>query len=324
MTPEAVDATPKPPRLLRPIGAEKLVEELKPLIEQIELARVRIDEISPPFSAEQMEIQPGQDAYHIFHSNAIEGNVLTSLETEEIVVRGATVSGRPIKDVLEANNLKGAMKTVSTMLQNKAPFDERALLSLHDMVMRDNQEGIEPGQFRRGNVHIAGNAIEPPDPILLPDYLAEFWDWLDGDSKALHPVLRASIAHWWFVRIHPFRDGNGRIGRLLFYFLLSREGYRLAPVIVKEERQKYYACLAAADNNDFRPICEFLCQAILRALRDLERQLAAQKLARESLSQSLGTIRSGLERQQQQTYDLWRAGMEGIQRDFAAAAKHVA
>lgn len=305
-------------RLLEPEGLQEIAGELAPVLQQIDESRERVAALSK--SKDSAVVDGLIDVQHVFHSNAIEGNSLTSSETEE-VLRGATIDGRPLKDVLEARNLKWALTEARRLANQAAPFDQKALLVLHELVLKDILDA-EAGRFRKVQRIIGGNPIEPPEAVLIQDYMDEFWRWMNR-SGGLHPVLRGAVAHWWLARIHPFYDGNGRVARLVLYLLLVRGGYRLGPIVLKEDRLKYYDLLAKADQGDLSDFCEFVAQAVLRSLRQFERQLASQSRAERSLGTIIGKVKADLDRQELILYDMWKLGMEAIRAEFGRAAQEI-
>ena len=124
----------------------------------------------------------------------------------------------------------------------------------------------EAGRYRRVQVYITGSEYVPPEPVAVPGLMADLSDWLhSGEVAALHPVERATLAHFRLVHIHPFTDGNGRAARLLMNLLLMRAGYPPA-VIRVEDRPAYYDALDAAHEGDTEPLVRLVAEAVERAL----------------------------------------------------------
>ena len=101
------------------------------------------------------------------------------------------------------------------------------------------------GRYRDIQVRISGSSHTPPEAIQLPQLMEQFAKkrlfYVEG-----HPVEQAALAHFDFVSIHPFVDGNGRTARLLMNLVLLKNGFPPA-VILKNDRKKYYDCLKKAD-----------------------------------------------------------------------------
>lgn len=102
----------------------------------------------------------------------------------------------------------------------------------------------DQGAYRTLDVKAAGTKFVYPPHLRVPELMRDFAEWLQGESTD-HPVVRASEVHLGFVTIHPFRDGNGRVGRLLLNLLLLRAGYPIA-VLPIERRANYIDALVDA------------------------------------------------------------------------------
>jgi Fic family protein len=182
----------------------------------------------------------------VYESNSIEGNTLTLRETEVVLSKGVTVSGKPLKDHLEAVNLAKAWKQVKDLAQPNAVLTERDLLELHRIVLTGVDDSFA-GSYRTSAVRIAGTNFVPPNPVKVPDLMERLFADL---SETADPVERAAKLHHGIAAIHPFSDGNGRAARLAMNFVLLAAGY--PPVSISPQlRTDYYAALEAADSGDF-------------------------------------------------------------------------
>ena len=176
-----------------------------------------------------------------YSSNAIEGNTLTRLETAEVLEKGigAVISGKPLKDQLEAINHAQALDLVKKLAGQKKSHQligEKEIKSIHRLILA----GIDDqwaGKYRQTQVFVKGTDVEFPLPHRVPYLMAEFIQWLEGQQK-IHPARVAAQAHFRLVSIHPFVDGNGRTARLLMNLILLINDYPPA-VIRNEERVKY-------------------------------------------------------------------------------------
>jgi hypothetical protein len=119
-----------------------------------------------------------------------------------------------------------------------------------------------PGAWRRTGVRVSG--VRVSDPAALNADLAE-WSRSTKSTKGRHPIVHAADHHAWFERIHPFLDGNGRVGRLVLNFLLIQAGYPPA-VILKEQRSRYLSGLRLADQGNPFPLTEVVARAVSHAL----------------------------------------------------------
>lgn len=124
---------------------------------------------------------------------------------------------------------------------------------------------MKPEQFRTGPVTIRGARIQPPSARQVPGLMCEWVAWLDGEGMAYATILRAAIAHHGFEAVHPFRDGNGRTGRLLVNLILMRDGYPPA-LLLHEWRLAYLEALSAADSGRYGPLANLVGRAVEQGL----------------------------------------------------------
>lgn len=175
-----------------------------------------------------------------YHSNAIEGNTLTLLETK-VVLEGITVGGKALREHFEAINHRDAILYVEDIIKKQEPFSEWQIRNIHQLILK-NIDDENAGRYRQQNVLISGATTNPPDHTLLNDKMAQFIDWYNMEAHTLHPIERAAKVHADFVGIHLFVDGNGRTSRLLMNLELMKAGYPPSVIIV-ENRLAYYQAL---------------------------------------------------------------------------------
>ena len=175
-----------------------------------------------------------------YHSNAIEGNTLTLLETK-VVLEGITVGGKALREHFEAINHRNAIYYVEDIIKKEEPFSEWQIRNIHQLILK-NIDDDNAGRYRQQNVLISGATNTPPDYTLLNDKMAQFIDWYNTKADLMHPIERAAKVHADFVGIHPFIDGNGRTSRLIMNLELMKAGYPPC-VITVENRLAYYKAL---------------------------------------------------------------------------------
>jgi len=171
-----------------------------------------------------------------YTSNAIEGNTLTRQETALVVEKGITVEGKSIVEHLEAINHAKAWEFIMTF-QNKDIKDisEQTIRNIHSIILR----GIDmtnAGRYRNVPVRISGSTVVLPNPLKVPSLMKEFIANLQISKNNIINV--AVRAHFDFVSIHPFSDGNGRTGRILMNLILMQGGF--PPAIIRKEERKVY------------------------------------------------------------------------------------
>jgi len=189
-------------------------------------------------------------------STGIEGNTLTLSETSFLLFEGVSPREKPIREVHEIINHKKAFDYV---LEYKEEITKEFILKLHKLVVLNTLRKdliSQIGKYRTVQVFV-GRSI-PPKPQDIPDKMAGLLRWYSTNKKNLHHLVLASYFHTEFEKIHPFVDGNGRVGRLLMNFILHRNKYPMIN-IPKEKRFKYYEFLQEAQyKNNLRPFVKFL------------------------------------------------------------------
>ena len=198
-----------------------------------------------------------------YHSNAIEGNTLTLRETQLVIEHGMTVGSHPLRDYLEATNHATALDTIVQLADQATPITTTMVRDLHRQTMHDSLPTA--GQWRTIPVHIRGAAHAPPRAAEVPGLMDVWIAWVNTPQPDYHPVLAATIAHHGFEAVHPFEDGNGRIGRLLLNLLLLRAGYPPA-LVLREWRSGYMLALAKADAGDYLPLSNLIGRAVEQVL----------------------------------------------------------
>jgi Fic family protein len=198
---------------------------------------------------------------HTYHSNAIEGNTLSLQETKLVLEDGITISGKSLREHLEAvNNAKG-FHLMEKLARGKRPIDHVAIQEVHETITRGILE--DAGKYRTRNVRITGTPKAPPNYSKIPKLLDQLLDSLKDSGKSA--IERAACLHHGLVAIHPFIDGNGRVSRLLTNLYLIRSGY--PPIVLrKEDRKRYYRYLRDADMGNPIPFANFIAKAVDESL----------------------------------------------------------
>ncbi|WP_010246679.1 Fic family protein [Acetivibrio cellulolyticus] len=200
-----------------------------------------------------------------YNSNAIEGNTLTLSETK-VVLEGITIGGKSMVEHLETINHREAILFVEDLVSNKEALSEWNIKNIHALILKkiDDQNA---GKYRTENVVISGAKHIPPKHYEIFDLMQKLISEYKNDWLDYHPVVRATLLHGEFVKIHPFIDGNGRTSRLLLNFELIKSGY--TPIIIKNEnRAKYYDVIDLAHTTmNYRPFVEFISELVVESER---------------------------------------------------------
>ena len=221
----------------------------------------------------------------------IEGNSFTE-EKVTAVLDGKRVLG----SVKEVEEVRGAIKAYEQM--GKYSYKKLSdLLQSHKLMM--DTLLTNAGEFRSGNVGVYGkdgvSHVAPP-PYQVHNLMVDLFEWLSKTKE--HPLVVSSIFHYEFEFIHPFSDGNGRIGRLWQSVILIayKELFSYIPIesIVKENQQAYYDALEAAGSaGESTPFVEFMLENILQSLKQFLKQEAKsdQKSSQKSDQKIISLIR---------------------------------
>jgi Fic family protein len=173
----------------------------------------------------------------VHHGTHIEGNELSFSEAERLLA-GAKIVGRE-RDIQEVLNYRNVLKYIEEYDKNE--ITEEALKHIHEMTVNRILPDDAIGLYRRTQVVIKNSqtgevTFRPPPAIEIPFLMASFLQWLNTTSPDdMHIVLKAGIAHYEMVRIHPFLDGNGRVARALSTLVLFKAGYDIKRFFSLEE-----------------------------------------------------------------------------------------
>ncbi len=165
----------------------------------------------------------------VHYATHIEGNELELTQAEKIV-QGQTIIARE-RDIQEVINYRKVMEFLDSIDESTKPFDEELIKKMHRLVVDHVIPEETAGVYRRPSVvirnsHTGEVVFRPPQAVIVPFQLADLLEYLNSTTpETMHPVLKAGIAHYELVRIHPFVEGNGRLSRALSTLILFREGY---------------------------------------------------------------------------------------------------
>ncbi len=185
-------------------------------------------------------------------SSQIEGT--QSSLSELLMFENDQMQGIPIDDVTEVSNYVAALEHGLTRLREGFPLSNRLIREIHGVLLSKGRgSDVSPGEFRRSQNWIGGSrpgnaAFVPPPHAELADCMGNLERFLHAKDDGLPILARAGMAHVQFETIHPFLDGNGRVGRLLITFLLYHYGALREPTLylslyLKRNRSTYYDLL---------------------------------------------------------------------------------
>jgi len=230
--------------------------EIVRFLQAIERARAEVTlTVLPPAVAEGLRLRARVKSTHF--STRIEGNRLTLAEAEQAVIEGKQFPGRE-RDTLEVQHYFQALAQVEEWVEEGLSITEARIQKLHAMIYAGKR--AKPTLYRDGqNVIREGTGrivYLPPEAKDVPGLMANLVAWIDAAETDQPVPVIAGIAHYQFVTIHPYFDGNGRTARALATWILYRGGYGLGRFYSLEEfysqdLQGYYDALVTHPHHNY-------------------------------------------------------------------------
>ena len=206
---------------------------------------------------------------HLYVSHSDDrGSTLSEPETAAILFQNAALPDKTIIEQMEVKNHQAALGYLFSHLQENGKIDEALILQMHAILLN----GIQPdaGRYRAHGVRIAGSNVPTANYLKVPDLMQALSKDLSAKSRDI--LAHAVQIHSRFEQIHPFSDGNGRVGRLLLNAMLLRQNF--PPALIRQEKRRFYMLYLnkAQLENDLSPLEDFICDAVLDAFNLLERR----------------------------------------------------
>lgn len=244
---------------------KSLSKNLLSILNEIDGLKAKLDSFR---KFDSFRIAQALELEYTFESNRIEGNTLTLRETDLVINEGLTISGKSMREHLEAINHQEAIGYIKNLMEKNTSLNEREFLSIHNLILR----GIIPedaGRYRRVQVMIKGSSQMPPQPFMVAKEMEDFFIWYETNKNALHPIVLAAELHERLVTIHPFIDGNGRTSRLVMNLILLQNGYVIANIKGDyNTRMQYYNALETAQTkNNKEDFLLFIAQTQKESLK---------------------------------------------------------
>lgn len=188
-----------------------------------------------------------------YETNAIEGNSLTLKDVTLILTENIVPEGKELRDIYETRNTRIANQL---LFNNKVKIRIKDILKLHELLVRDT--GVTTG-FKKFPNFLLMRRVKTTPPEKVEEEMTKLVKWYQENKEKKHPLLLAAEFHGRFERIHPFEDGNGRVGRMLINAILLEQGY--PPLIIRKTmRQSYFDVLEAFDNGHKLKMLRFLIE----------------------------------------------------------------
>jgi Fic family protein len=218
-----------------------------------------------------------------YHSNAIEGNPMSYGETVTYLMYGLTAKGKTLKDHLDIKGHNEALQFLLAMAKEARDFSEVDIRALHRMILVEpyysaamTAEGLPTKKLiALGEYKTMPNSVRTPTGEMhyyasaedTPILMRELMDWYHSakNNPNIHAVVLAAMFHHRFVAIHPFDDGNGRLGRILMNLILMRQ--QLPPAIIQfKARESYIYALNMADSGNYEPLVTAIAESLIVSL----------------------------------------------------------
>lgn len=202
-----------------------------------------------------------------YHSNRIEGSTLSEGETAAIMFQNAALPDKSIIEQLEVKNHQAALAYLFEYIGKKKPINETLIMKLHSILM--NAIRPDAGGYRNHGVRIAGSNVPTANYVKVPDLMKTLVE--NANTGAKDVIHHIANVHARFEAIHPFGDGNGRIGRLLMHAMALRENF--PPIVILQENRRLYITYLnkAQIKDDITLLEDFVCDAVLEGYRIVER-----------------------------------------------------
>lgn len=243
----------------------KITSQIINLISQISEAVGEINSLEN--NPRHLELRKENRIKTIHSSLAIENNSL-SIEQITAIIEGKRVLGNPN----EIQEVKNALQAYELLLILN-PYEEKDLLKAHKLMMSDLVE--RNGKYRNDGVGVFDGKqvvhLAPPADR-VPFLMADLFQWLKNSD--VHPLIKSCVFHYEFEFIHPFQDGNGRMGRLWQTVILKdwKSVFAWLPIetLIKENQDEYYKALSSNDSNaDSTNFIVFMLQTILNTIKEI-------------------------------------------------------
>ncbi len=239
------------PAPLPPKPALELTGPLLPLLEQANLALGRLDSLS------SLLPDPSLFLYAYVRKEAVLSSRIEGTQSslsDLLLFELDEAPGVPFDDVVEVSNYVGALEHGLARLREGFPLSNRLIREIHGVLLsRGRGSSKDPGEFRRSQNWVGGSRpgtahFVPPPHHLVPAAMSSLERFLHATNDGLPHLVRAGVGHVQFETIHPFLDGNGRVGRLLITFMLCHTGVLREPLLYlslyfKQHREDYYRLL---------------------------------------------------------------------------------
>jgi Fic family protein len=248
------------------------MECIYPLLDQANIAIGRLDGISITVP------DPSLFLYMYVRKEAVLSSQIEGTQStlsDLLMYENEEAVGVPINDVIEVSNYVAAMEHGLRRIKEDFPLSLRLIKEMHEILLQKGRGAMkQPGEFRKSQNWIGGTrpgnaTFVPPPQEYVPDLLSNLEKFLHDEKGKMPILIKAALAHVQFETIHPFLDGNGRLGRLLITFILCVDGILREPLLYlslyfKKNKKDYYNQLQhVRETGDWEEWLQFFLKGII-------------------------------------------------------------
>ncbi len=202
-------------------------------IKKIEAMKVEYNYLLKNFSKEQhKDVFDRFIANFTYESNAIEGSSLTLKDVSIVMFENRSLQGKDLREIWETKNSREVMEKI---LKKKFKITESDIIKMHKLLMKNIDSRLGYKQFPN---EILGSDVKLTLPEKVNLEMKNLIDWYEKNPQKLHPLQMSALFHGKFEKIHPFADGNGRVGRFIITAMLVNNGY--PPMIIRKTQRDAY------------------------------------------------------------------------------------
>ncbi len=221
-----------------------------------DIEKIKKDYLSQPKTNSQSRYEAFCSLF-TYNSTAIEGNTLTLQETAQLLFEKTT----PSKSLREINEVINHKEAFDFILNTKEDISKEFILKLHKTIVKNTLKlelESQIGKYRDVQVYIRGVEWLPVKPEKVAKEMKSLLSWYSKNKRKLHALVLAAYFHAAFETIHPFIDGNGRVGRILMNFILFKNKYPMINIPNSEKYIYYKSLQEAQSKGNLKPFLEFL------------------------------------------------------------------
>ena len=234
-------------------------------------------------------------------------------------LEGAATTRKVAKDMLKSNRkpknesermIMNNYDTIRMIKEEEVKeLTPEFILKIHKTIVKDTMDEKITGKYRDNNEIVVreptGKIVyHPPDYKLIPDLIKKICDFANKDGEFIHPIIKASILHFFMGYVHPFEDGNGRTARALFYWYMAKNNYwiiefmSISSIIIKSPSRYVRAYLYAEyDENDLTYFIKYQIRTLDVALKELKKYVERSRKEKEKIFEIIRDVEGLNDRQ---------------------------